>query len=595
MNRKHLTLLFISLLLSINSYGISDLHRFYEMNLESLLEMYSLREFDLKGDVHIMKTYNVKFSNSYGEIHEGETRMNSYVEFDKNGKIKKDGNDKEITAYYHVSDTVIFIEKKDNYYSKKLRYKYDEQGRVNYITDGKQVIKVQYTPTGYKGEFWEDTKTKADIKKENNIFSYKYELLSGEYYLDKKGRPVKYRFRNKLFGRTDTEVLFKYNDMGDMIFTSSREANESKPYTQSSWRYEYVIDEHGNWTERKQFNKNDLINWEKREFEYRTPDEIDVYEKERVKELEKRVNNIGSHLLDSITEYSKRIVSVSYKKGTPEPIKCVKTNNDMYDFAMSNGSFLNNIVFTVKKGDMICDSTNTYILEPDYNDYDGPSWYLHILIDPNMTPIDWLKEYERCYNEYFNWKWYDKVSDSMIIKAFERCIPSLKFNVVTYKIEDPYEGEFKSPSISNIDKEKESLIRAEKNRHFDELCKKIFSQPSESSYKNIKKGNELLKIKKFKNRNDVYEFKLSDGQDVKDITFVRLEPVPGSKAWNEHYDFWQVDNSILISSDEKYAIILPRVLSQYSSAELKDLTTGLTNEIDWKTLNINFTYKIKVL
>lgn len=251
-----------------------------------------LVRYELKGDVASMRTIPYKVDSVQGGYTATEIdpmANNIYVEFNKDGMVtllrryNREGMPVSVqTSVYdgngHIKESI--LEKESGEVIEKTSYEY-KRGKLDYmrVTDGtdslkkyeqydysnKDSMKVEFSlregkPSGYRMMAYDGSGRNTA----NVIYNVKGKKLSEfRIYYDSCGRKDSIYSDNLFFGKMSTTMDYDDADMcSEMVMAGE---NNTMILT-----FEYVLDDRGNWTEKKTYRDGSSIpvKIEKREIVY---------------------------------------------------------------------------------------------------------------------------------------------------------------------------------------------------------------------------------------------------------------------------------------------------------------------------------------
>lgn len=502
------------------------------------------------------------------------------------------------------SDDIVMIEIVRDSNNRIKEYK-------KYKKDGSLFSKIifNYTADGYDGEYWPYHENKITFSLKGNVLTFKQSGLSGKYVLNKNNKPIKLTWTNSFWGFGPKDEYWKYDNHGNVL---------EDP--ENIGKIEYQYDSVGNWISKKQYKADGRVHsLEIREITYMNPVEWENYEKEQIEAQ----NLLNQEILNKASEKTSEFIvykledflydldrNQSLQRSGLE-IKNFDIKSDLYAFTFPDGTRVDNIKFDRKdigsNSEKFISENNSIVLYSNFSSDDGLNWYVMKFdseFDP-MPKVDWVAEYKKTfaeeiifgnYEDNFEERENEFYNDILYEQWEEFCNANnspMGFKGTMYKIENPYENGFESPSIADKAKEKELLETWRAQKEFDDRLDQIF--------KLLKtEGKEIAKIKKFKvdDRGSyssvrVYSFKLKDNIDHNEITFNSIgadKRLLGSKHNNKLRGFLD-RNKILISEDGDFAIFVLDRASWWNTKKpvlVFDLKNNIVNFIsgkDWVKLH----------
>lgn len=549
----------------------------------------------LKGPVYSVLTKRMTPIVELGQVVRTDvTRLDSIV-IDENGLIAKRINfrDKEtVSTYVYFPDSIEYSVLGDygNPKIKAVAYRRDSSGRiieVKYYEDGKLNARrvFEYTPTGFETIYYSGKKEVA-YEKKGNEFAEVGGSFPKSGKLDKEGRIISQTEAVPFVAKSTT--YYTYNQNGDLVGKGNKTNLGNNVVgtlrsSESGYRYEYVYDSHGNWTEKRTYkdgtpSKEYIV----REIIYKSPDEILAEKKaeaEKNRAFEEELQRNGEEYANKFVEdYCKQIFKerlVSYADNYLKysvPIVEFSVSDDSYSFDMSDGTKISNVKFD-KLGrrinynggwDNLISSDFHLVLIPEYTQQ-GPKWYVvnyGAVADFDFDPAhstDWVKLYRAKYHSRNNvskedleqlWKdeLYRQWNDSKCRNIDERTYYLSKDSICVNELVDAYDKGFVSPSSSNKENELKSLEKYKKFKE-DEKRKNLCAIAYSACVFNDKNKPEAEKLKKFTCDESGYYFKKKDNNEIVNSKF--------------DTELSGRDVQVYLSSDQIVALVLRRLYADY--------------------------------
>lgn len=559
--------------------------------LWNVQNQFSKEGFGLKGPVYSVSTKRMTPIIELGQVVRTDVHKQDSLIFDENGKIAKKisfTNEEKVSTYAHFPDSVEYsvLGKYGNPVRNTIAYRYDSSNRIIEVKcyeDGKLMTRrvFEYKPTGFETKYYYGKKEITYVKKGTD-FAEAGGPFAVTGKLDKEGRVISMSKSVPFVANTTT--YYSYNQNGDLF----REGNKAiignnvvgtLRSNETGYRYEYVYDEYGNWTEKRTYKDGELLQaYESREIIYKSPEEILAEKKaeaEKIRLFEEDLQRKGEEYATKFAEDRKHVFKefLVYRANKfirdCAPVAGFTVVDDNYSFEFSDGVKANNVSFeaidnwTNYNGcDNLISADMHIVLIPEYTPQ-GPKWYVvrygniaDFDFNPNYS-TDWVKLYREKFHSRNN------VSDNDIENLWKNELYKLwrksecaSFEKNRYylsaecanELVNAYEKGFVSPSASNKSKERISLADYKKFKE-DEKRKNLCTTAFGACVFNNKLKPEADKIKKFTCDGSSYYFKKKDNTEIA----------------NQRFDtvLSGLDEVVYLSSDMTVALVIKRTYADY--------------------------------
>lgn len=546
--------------------------------------------YGLKGPVFSVTTKRMNPVVELGQVVSTNVIKLDSLVFDETGHIAKKCDFRDspnVTTYVNFTDSIEYsvLGQYGNPECNAIAYKHDASGRiieVKYYEEGKLKARrvFEYTPTGFESIYYRDKKEVAYARKGNEFAEVGGSFpKSGK--LDKDGRIISQTASVPFVAKSTT--FYTYNQNGDLV----RKGNKTNlgnnvvgtlRSNESGYRYEYVYDNYGNWTEKRTYKDGKLQKeYEVREIVYKTSEEIIAEKKaelERNRLFEETLQRSGEEYATKFTEdycrqiFKERLVSCAdnYLRNSV-PVVDFSVSDDRYSFDLSDGTKVSNVKFEKLDRrinydggwDNLISSDLHLVLIPEYTQH-GPKWYIvnyGTIADFDFDPAhstDWVKLYRDKYHSRNNvsdedikqlWKdeLYRQWNDSKCCNIDKRTRYLSVDSICVNELVDAYDKGFVSPNASNKEKEIESLEKYKKFKE-DEKRKNLCAIAISACVFNDKNKPEADKLKKFTCDDSGYYFKKKNKNEIVNQKFDTM--LSGGDA------------DVYLSSDQSVAMVLKR-------------------------------------